>query len=408
MRAPPQSKALANLSAPLPILFFASAAHAMNHILLALYFTLVLVVSHEWAHDYASLIALWAPGAMLLGLGAPFAGWLGGRIGETRVMVLCFLGLGLASIACGFAQSPAALGIALGFLGLSGSIYHPVALPWVVKHAARRGKAIASTGIAGSIGVALGPVIAGLFATLWGWRSAFIVPGTVTAALGLVLLFYYVTGRVTDRDGDAHQHHAPPTRRDTTRAFAALGVTMTLAFIASSAFGTAVPKIVQSQPAFAPYSLLVIGLIAGAIQLLGAGAQFAGGHMGDKGNARMAYAGGFVMLTLTYPMVALFSDWGMAIAAVIVVFFFEWTAPLETLFLARYTPEGQRGLIFGVRYGLAAIGTPAGVWLIARLYDPDAGFRYLMMALSALAASAAIAAWFLPSESLHKAPLPAE
>ena len=35
-------------SAPLPILFFASAAHGMNHVLLTLYLTLVLVMGPTW------------------------------------------------------------------------------------------------------------------------------------------------------------------------------------------------------------------------------------------------------------------------------------------------------------------------------------------------------------------------
>src|ERR1051325_6923811 len=36
------------LSAPFPVLFFASAAHGLNHVLLTLYLTLVLVITQAW------------------------------------------------------------------------------------------------------------------------------------------------------------------------------------------------------------------------------------------------------------------------------------------------------------------------------------------------------------------------
>src|SRR5256885_3698525 len=93
------------LSAPFPVLFFASAAHCLHHVLLALYLTLVLVIGQAWHLPYNDMIALWTLGAMLVGLGAPFAGWLGDRVGETKMLVLCFLGLGTSGILCGLAQN---------------------------------------------------------------------------------------------------------------------------------------------------------------------------------------------------------------------------------------------------------------------------------------------------------------
>lgn len=397
--------------APFPVLFFASAAHGMNHVLLTLYFTLVLVLGQEWHLGYNTLIALWAPGAMAVGLGSPLSGWLGDRLGETRILTLCFFGLGASSILCGLAQNVWQLQITLVLLGLSGSIYHPVGIPWVVKHAHLRGRAIALTGSAGSLGVALGPIIAGAFATLWGWRVAFIAPGLVTAAMGLVLLYFYASGRIVDSKADAVEHHAPPTRADMTRAFAVLGVTMTLTLVAYSAFGTALPKLVQSGIGFSPSALFTVGLVAGLIQLVGASAQFIGGHFVDRGAAKTAYLFGFLLLAIAFPVSALFTGWSVALAAIAVVFVFEWLAPIETMFVARYTPAARRGLIFGIRYGLSAIGTPAGVWLIATLYNPASGFFVLMAVLAVLALASLAAAIFLPAgpeKARQMLPEPAE
>ncbi|MGQ0741704.1 MAG: MFS transporter [Alphaproteobacteria bacterium] len=394
-------------SAPFPVLFFASAAHGMNHVLIALYLTLVLVVAQEWKLPYNDLIALWAPGALLIGLGAPVAGWLGDRFGQTRMMIACFLGLGLSSVLAGLAQTPLQLELALALLGLSGAIYHPVGFPWVVRHAFVRGRAVASTGIAGSFGVALSPIVAGALATLWGWRVGFIIPGAITVALGLALLAYHVAGRITDRKDDAVEH-AATTHADKLRAFAVLGVTMTITLALYSAFGTALPKLVQIGTNAGQYGFFVIGLVVGIIQLLGSGAQFIGGHFADRGHAKVAYLGGFALLAVIFPLVIYSGGWALAIAGIAVTFLFEWIAPIETLLLARYAPAARRGLVFGVRYGLATIGTPAGVWLIARLYDEHVGFENVMIVLAGLSLAAVAVASLLPADRKSHAPLQAD
>ena len=369
----------------------------MNHVLIALYLTLVLVVAQEWKLPYNDLIALWAPGAMLVGLGAPLSGWLGDRFGQTRMLILCFLGLGVSSVLAGFAQTPLQLEIALALLGLSGSIYHPVGFPWVVRHAFVRGRAVASTGIAGSFGVALSPVVAGALATLAGWRVGFIVPGALTIVLGFALLFFHLAGHITDRKDDAVEH-AATTRKDKMRAFAVLGVTMTITLALYSAFGTALPKLIQISTAAGAYGFFAIGLVTGVIELLGSGAQFVGGHFADRGHAKLAYLGGFGLLAVVLPMLLWSTGWALAIAATAVVFLFEWIAPVETLLLARYAPAAKRGLVFGIRYGLATIGTPAGVWLVARLYDPSIGFFNVFAVLVGLSLAALAVAALLPAD----------
>ena len=81
------------------VLIFACLGHALFHIIAALFLTLVLILQPAWNLPYNDLIALWTLGAFLLGFGAPLAGWLGDRIGETRMMILYFFGIGAASVA---------------------------------------------------------------------------------------------------------------------------------------------------------------------------------------------------------------------------------------------------------------------------------------------------------------------
>jgi Na+(H+)/acetate symporter ActP len=77
------------------------------------------------------------------------------------------------------------------------------------------------------------------------------------------------------------------------------------------------------------------------------------------------------------------------------------------MLLARYTPAARRGTVFGIRYGLSAIGTPAGVWLVARLYNGSTHFLYLLAALAIAAVLATAAALYLPADRVPVA-VPAE
>lgn len=93
---------------------FSCLGHATMHILAALYLTVVLVLEDGWAGmSYDDLIRLWTIGSLMIGLGAPLAGWLGDRWSESRMMVLMFLLTGAGSMLAGLADTPTQLAAAL-------------------------------------------------------------------------------------------------------------------------------------------------------------------------------------------------------------------------------------------------------------------------------------------------------
>lgn len=385
--------------APVPVLFFACAAHFMHHVLVSLFLTLVISLTIEWGRGYAELIALWTLGSLMIGLGAPLAGWLGDRWGESRVMVLLFLGLGLASVACGLARSPLEMNMALTALGLFGALYHPVGNAWVVKHARERGKAIAAAGVFGSFGVAAGPVVAGVLNDAIDWRWAFILPGLATIGFGVGLVGMKMLNLIPERDDDAHEiHHEAPSARDRRNIILILGVTMTLTLIVVTAFVTALPKLVETLDLGSKEGLTRVGLLTGAIYLAASGAQFVGGHLADRGAARLTYLRCFAMLAATLAVAALTSSWVLVPLAIAVMFLFETIAPIETVFVARYAPAGQRGLFFGMRYAISVVGGPAGVWLVSSLYDPSHGFATLLAVLAGMAVLTGAIALLLPQD----------
>ena len=150
------------------VIAFSSIGHFVVHLLIGLFLTLVIAIERTWATSYDELIALWTVGALLLGAGAPAAGWLADRVGEARMMVLFFVGAGASSVFAAFAGSALQLQSALALLGLFGAIYHPVGMAWVVRHARSRGTTMGLLGISGSFGVAGAGIVAGFISDLNG------------------------------------------------------------------------------------------------------------------------------------------------------------------------------------------------------------------------------------------------
>jgi hypothetical protein len=95
-------------------------------------------------------------------------------------------------------------------------------------------------GLWGSAGLALYGIVPGVLITLASWRAAFIVPGIVCIAVGLLLAWQIVRRRVGDRAMPAAAG-VSPGKREFWRVFSVLSVTMALEGIVWSAvmFGAA-------------------------------------------------------------------------------------------------------------------------------------------------------------------------
>jgi MFS family permease len=224
-------------------------------------------------------------------------------------------------------------------------------------------------------------------------------------AFGAILLALMLTGRVPERDGDAHDLPLEAsTARERRNVLGLLALTMTLTLIAITAFATALPKLVEDLHVVSTNGLIGVGLLVGAIYLTASGAQFVGGHYADRGAARRTYILAFAALALAFAAAALAGNWLILPIAVAIMFLFEGIAPIETVFVARFAPADRRGLFFGMRYAISVVGGPAGVWLVAALYDPAVRFAWLLYALAAGSAVTALVALALPRDKKRERP----
>ncbi len=377
---------------------FSCIGHFLMHALAGLYLTVVLALQRDWSMSYDELIRLWTLGSLLIGLGAPLAGWLGDRWSESRMMVVFFLVTGGGSIAAGLAGGATALMLGLALLGLGASIYHPVGMSWLVRHATNRGRAMGILGIFGSAGVGCAAVIAGTLTDWIDWRAAFIIPGAVCLAAGLALWACIALGLVADRKDDARPEPLP-ARGDAIRAFIVLSVTMICAGLIFNGMQVAMPKWFELRmTGLTGGDVAAVGGLVTAVYLLAALAQLAGGALADRFPLKLVYLAGMVVQV---PVVALAAELGglpLLLAVSAAVFMGGFLLPAENLLLARYTPNRHRGLAYGLKFILAFGAAPVSVQLVAWSYGTTGAFTLLLWVLAGLAILSLLAAALLPGE----------
>src|SRR5688572_24191505 len=161
--------------------------HGIDHMFLLIFATAVASIAVDFGYTNWEDLMPYAVGAFaLFGLGSLPAGRLGDLWGRRIMMIVFFVGLGVASILTAMTQNAWQLALGLALIGVFASIYHPVGIPMVVENVPNPGAVIGLNGLAGNLGIAVAALVTGLLVKWIGWRAAFIVPGIFSIACGIV------------------------------------------------------------------------------------------------------------------------------------------------------------------------------------------------------------------------------
>lgn len=387
---------------------FSCIGHSYSHLFAPIFYVAALSLEKELALTHGEVVALIIAGNMLFGFAAPLAGWLGDRWSSTGMMSLFFLGTGACMMLTGFVSSPLYIGIALALTGLFSSIYHPVGIAWLVRHALNRGAALGINGFFGSIGPGLAAIIAGLLIQWFNWRAAFIVPGLLLLVTGLAFSWLVWRGVIVESRVD-RKTDAPSSRKDMIRAFLVLAVTMMCTGIIYQATQPALPKVFSEKLGdLTSGGVLGISMFVAVVYFAAGIMQIVGGKLADRYPLKYVYMAAF---TLQVPFLALagsLSGASLMIVAMIMVSVNSSALPAENSLVARYAPSQWRGLAFGLKFIIAFGISGLGVLLEGRIYDYTGDFYWLFIVLACIAAVAAVAGLLLPNERPHGAPVAAE
>lgn len=387
---------------------FSNVGHSYAHIMMLLYPTVVLALEVEFNMSYGELLMLMVPGNILFGAAALPAGWLGDRWSTQGMMVTYFVGMGAAAVVTGFMSSASGLLVGLTLIGLFAAIYHPVGMSWLVRNAENRGKALGFNGVFGSLGLASAALIAGVLTDAIHWRAAFIVPGVVSIATGLALLFFIRAGLVHDRHPEPKPRTAAPHRGAMVRAFVVLSVTMLCTGLVYQSMSTAFPKVLAERlPDLTGGTAAGAGVMVSIVYFLAMGLQLVGGHLADRHSMRNVYILTYALQVPLLAFAAYVSGLPLYFALMATALLGTVTIPVENSLLSHYSPAKWRGTAFGAKFVLALGVSALGVPIVAGIHAATGEFYWYFVLLAALATVVVVAGWLLPQDKPSRVAGPA-
>jgi MFS transporter, FSR family, fosmidomycin resistance protein len=380
------------------ILLFSSIGHGLMHLMTAFYAVIVLTLAAVWQLPVESLLELYAPATVLLGVMSLPAGWASDRFGAPVMMVVMFAGMGLSSIACGLVTTGDTLALAIGLCGIGafGAIYHAVGIGWIIRTAKEQGHAMGVNGLWGSAGLALYGVVPGVLITLASWRAAFIVPGVVCVVMAGVVAWQAQAGRIGDRPMPATPG-IKPGRAEFWRVFSVLSVTMALEGVIWQAvmFGAAL----VFETRFQTQSVLWIGLATSMIYVISGFAQYAlGRRIVDRYPLKATYVTATALQVIAMLGLAMGNGYVAVAGAIFSAVLSAATGPVENILIARYTPSKYHGLGFGAKFVVAFGASPLAILLIAWVRTATGSLDLFFLSLAGVSVLITLVALLLPNE----------
>lgn len=390
--------------------------HFLDHLFMLIFATVAaLALYREWDISYAELLAYATPGFFAFGLFSLPAGWLADRWSRDGMMVVFFIGIGLASIATGFAISPIQIGIGLFAIGIFGAIYHPVGLAVVTMKWKNTGMRIAANGVWGNLGVASAALITGYLIDNGGWRWAFVLPGVFSILVGLV----YLQLRREDIRFDQTQSKkvatgtqpkpSPHYRALLLRVSAIVFLTTAVASIIFQSTTFALPKIfgerlqglasqfaqwINGTSSVAEADIATfVGSLAFIVFAVASIAQLIVGSLLDRVGPRPVFmAVAVIQLVFFLAMPGLTDGLAFAVALGFMLGAFG-QIPINDFMIGKMASGSHRARIYGIRYVIAFSVLALTLPLIAFVYE-FWGFDMLfyILAAAALVILAAVAA----------------
>ncbi|WP_276256950.1 MFS transporter [Halomontanus rarus] len=352
-----------------------------------------------------------------VGLGALPSGILADRYGSKRLILSCLAGMSLAFLGLSLATSIPAVALCLLCWGITASVYHPAGLSLISTGVEERGTVFAWHGIAGNLGIALGPFVAATGLLVLEWRYVAVcmaVPGLLAVGYGLRAEFDPIAVTETgSRSGEGEGENengsgsgsgsanrektddslsalVSSTRTLFASAFALVFLIVALEGLYYRSALTYLPEILHGLPAMSgfepptelegiePGDYIYVGLL-----VAGMAGQYAGGKLTDRVTAVRGLIGCFVaFVALALAFIPVSSMGAIPIALLCGLFGFVLFAiePFYQDAVAVYTPAESRGLSYGYTYlgmfGLGAAGVSLG-GVVRDAFPLDAFFALL-------------------------------
>ena len=386
------------MNSPKKVIGFINLAHFIDHYAMLVFAAAVIVMAPVFNMSYAQLLPYATPGFIAFGAGSLISGWLGDRWSRRNMLVIFFIGMGLALLGTALIQTPLQLGIALFAVGIIASIYHPVGMAMLTSYSEKLGRELGINGVYGNLGVASSAVITGLICEYLGWRWAFVLPGIITIGIGIIFM------KTIHHEKISKKSLGMGSARVSKNVMALVVVSLVLTIIAISttfnAITVALPKLFQERLAEITQNTALLGLIASAVYVFGALAQYTIGNLLDKYPLKKIFIPLAIFLVAMLYIAAETSGFLLILISIGIVISIFGQVTVNDTMVGKYTSDEWRARAFAVRYFLGFTAAGASVGLVALLYA-NGGFTLMLQAFAAFCFLVVIGAFIFPTESMN-------
>ena len=407
-----------------------NVGHLLDHLFTLIFASVAaLTLAREWDFGYADLLKYATPGFLAFGLFSLPMGWAADKWNRDGMMVVFFIGIGLAAIATSFANSPLQIGIGLFVVGVFAAIYHPVGLALVTEKWKNTGMRLAVNGVWGNLGVAGAALLTGFLIDQAGWRTAFVVPGLISIAIGLVyawLRWPEVTApRVAKAKtiASAASSMSPEVIAILKRISAIVFVTAAVSSLIFQSTTFSLPKIFDERlPGIASDLLAtlkswgisgkadmatMVGLFTFVVFTVASFAQLVVGSLLDKYGPRPVFMGAAAVQLVFFALMPGRSEgWALAAALGFMLGAFG-QIPITDYMIGKMATGEFRARVYGARYVVSFTALALALPFISFVYS-NWGFDSLFRVLAVAALVILIAASLLPAKlpNFVAAPVP--
>ena len=370
--------------------------HGIDHMFLLIFATAVATIATDFDSNWADLMPYSAGAFLMFGLGALPAGRLGDLWGRRNMMLIFFFGMGASALLVALTQNSWQLAAALLVMGAFASIYHPVGIPMLVQNVHNPGEVIGMNGLAGNLGIAVAAILTGFLIKWAGWRAAFVVPGLLAFACGVIFALQCPRETVAPakRSGKA-------TVALSSRTLARVFFVMTAAAATSSILfnfttsGNAQLLAESFRGVIEDPALL--GALLALIYAVASLAQLVVGKLID----RVAFKPLQLWLSVAqipFLIIAAYAEaWGMFAALLGVMILVFGSIPFTDAMIVRYVDDRLRSRVAGMRLTVAFGISSLAVWALGPLVK-GIGFSALLWGMAGIAALKAAIVLLLPDE----------
>ncbi|MCI5148439.1 MAG: MFS transporter, partial [Candidatus Electrothrix sp. MAN1_4] len=298
-------------------------------------------------------------------------GMLADTFGSRPLLAVFYFGGGCSGLAAAaFADTPAAFQLALVGIGFFSGIYHPAGLGWIAVSIPKTARAMAINGIFGSLGLAMGPLLAGLINWFFGVQAVYLCLGFMNLA-GLFFLLQTESTQTQSTPKSTAQdqsHHSSTPAQQGQKKFSAWkeflvllicmmlggvvyrGATVTLPAL----FELNLPAVVSTVNNLLQDTIIssnvVATVIIGCLYLFGMYGQYIGGRFGERFDLRYSYLG-FHLITIPFAFfIGMATNISLILLAALHSFFLLGMQPLENTLVARLTPAWMRSSAYGMKF----------------------------------------------------------